>query len=122
MQELSMGHMCFISYKTEDLAYKIAIQKLSGLDIIDRSLNVAIDSEDEDYILRRIRSENLAQSTVTIHLIGVHGAEAQGAFEQRFIRRELQASLDDGDGNTKSGILGIVLPEADRNVYRGAVT
>lgn len=121
-QENNVTHKCFISYKTEDHASKELIQDLEELDIIDKSLNEAIDSDDEDYIMRRIREEYLSDSTVTIHLIGLYGAESQGWDEQRFIKRELQASLYDGEDNTKSGILGVVLPEAMGRVYRGTLT
>lgn len=41
-----MGRKCFISFKSEDKDYKKEIQ--------DKSLNQAIDSEDEDYIMRKI--------------------------------------------------------------------
>lgn len=115
-----MGHKVYISFKTEDIDYKIHIQSIPDLDYVNKSLDVAIDSDNEDYILRRIRDEYLAESTVTIHLIGSYGAEIRGPFEQRFIKRELQASLYDGSGNTKNGILGIVLPSALSSVYQGS--
>ncbi len=114
-----MAHKCFISFKTEDAGYKDALLALEGLDLIDKSLHEAINSIDEDYIMQKIRSDYLADSTVTIHLIGLHGAENKGGYEQRFIKRELQASLYDGQNNTKSGILGIVLPHAYGSVYKG---
>jgi hypothetical protein len=115
-----MAHKTYISFKTEDLAYKQELQDLDTLDVIDRSLDVAINSNDEDYILQVIRDDYLSDSSVTIHLIGLYGAEDRGAYEQRFIKRELQASLYNGVGNTKNGILGIVLPEAMPNVFRGS--
>lgn len=117
-----MGHKVFISFKDEDKEYKKFIQEIEGLDYVDKSLDEPIDSTDEDYILQRIRSDYLADSTVTIHLIGLHGTEDQGAYEQRFIKRELQGSLYDGKNNTKSGILGIVLPQATDYVYKGKQT
>lgn len=98
-----MGHKCFISFKTEDGNYKTEIQKWSDnnkVDMIDKSLNEPIDSEDEDYIMRKIREDYLADSTVTIVLIGVHSAENQGEEEQKYIKRELQASLYNGKNNT----------------------
>ena len=54
---------------------------------------------------------------MTIHLIGEKSAEQYGAFEQRFIKRELQASLHDGENNPRSGILGVVLPTMYRKIY-----
>lgn len=113
-----MGHKCFISFKTEDIAYKNAIQN-SDIDVIHKSLDEAIDSEDEDYIMRRIREDYLSDSTVTIFLIGARSAENLGTHEQRFIKRELQASLYHGQGNTKNGILGVVLPHMYDSIYKG---
>lgn len=120
-----MGHKCYISFKTEDENYKKEIQKMSDnnkVDMIDKSLNDAIDSEDEDYIMRKIREEYLSDSTVTIFLIGTHSNENLGTHEQRFIKRELQASLYNGKGNSRSGILGIVLPSMYASVFQGSYT
>ena len=114
-----MGHRCYISFKTEDKAYKKHIQDNLKIDMIDHSLDEAIDSTDEDYIMRKIREDYLSDSTVTIHLIGEYGAEDRGAYEQRFIKRELQASLYNGQNNTKNGILGIVLPSMTTTIYAG---
>jgi len=114
-----MTHTCYISFKTEDAAYKKHIQEVLKIDMIDKSLDAPIDSTDEDYIMRRIREDYLSTSTVTIHLIGTRSAESLGAYEQRFIKRELQASLYHGQGNTQSGILGVVLPDAYSLVYKG---
>lgn len=114
-----MGHKCFISFKTEDAKYKEKIQEDLNIDMIDKSLDDEIDSEDEDYILSRIRKNNLADSTVTIHLIGLHGAEIKGGEEQKYIKRELQASLYDGEENSRNGILGIVLPSMYNTIFTG---
>ena len=114
-----MGHKCYISFKTEDAAYKRHIQTDLDIDFIDKSLNERVDSDDEDYILRRIREDYLADSTVTIHLIGQRSAESLGKEEQRFIKRELQASLYNAPTNSRNGILGIVLPDIDRSIYKG---
>lgn len=56
---------CFISFKTEDMAYKDKIAGLE-LDLIDKSLKEPINSEDEEYIMRKIREDYLKNSTVTI--------------------------------------------------------
>ena len=112
-----MGHKCFISFKTEDAFYKKAIQEMPNIDMIDKSLNEAIDSDNEDYIMKKIREEYLADSTITIHLIGLKSAENLGWEEQKFIKRELQASLYDGENNSRNGILGIVLPSVHNAIY-----
>jgi hypothetical protein len=67
--------------------------------------------------MQEIRSEYLSDSTVTIHLIGAKSAENFGYEEQRFIKRELQASLYDGPNNPRSGILGVVLPTMYQQIY-----
>jgi hypothetical protein len=115
-----MARKCFISFKTEDAAYKKYIQDNLNVNMIDKSLNDAIDSSDEDYIMRRIREDYLSDSTVTIHLIGEKSAENLGWNEQKYIKRELQASLYHGEGNTQNGILGVVLPTMQSRIYGGS--
>lgn len=114
-----MVHKCFISFKTEDFIYKNLIQNALGIDMIDKSLNEPIDSESEEQIMRKIREEHLSDSTVTIFLIGTHSAE-NSRDDQTFIKRELQASLYNGEGNTRNGILGVVLPDMYDTIYRGS--
>ena len=117
-----MGHRCFISFKKEDEAYKKEIQRWvddNKVDMIDKSLDTPIDSDDEEYIMQKIRADYLSDSTVTIFLIGLRSAENFGWFEQRFIKRELQASLYNGKGNTRNGILGVVLPNMTNYIYKG---
>ncbi|NOU16018.1 MAG: molecular chaperone Tir [Bacteroidales bacterium] len=115
-----MAHRVFISFKTEDESFKNYIQNNLGIEMIDKSLNEPIDSEDEEYIMSKIRKDNLSDSTVTILLIGEHSAETRGADEQFYIKRELQASLFDGKANSKNGILGIVLPNMTEKIYKGS--
>lgn len=114
-----MGHKCFISFKTEDESYKSEIQEELDIDMIDKSLNEPIDSEDENYIMRKIREDYLADSTVTIFLIGNKSAENSLFENQTYIKRELQASLYNGEDNTRNGILGVVLPEMTDKIYKG---
>lgn len=120
-----MGHKCFISFKTEDIKYKEQIQSWvdkDRVDMIDKSLNEPINSYDEDYIMRKIRNDYLSDSTVTIFLIGKNSSENLGWWRQRYIKRELQASLYNGEGNTRNGILGVVLPEMYDVIFQGVST
>lgn len=117
-----MGHKVYISFKTEDSGYKEAIQSWDYLDYVDKSLNSPINSNDIEYILRKIREDYLRDSTVTVFLIGDRSAENLGEWEQQYIKRELQASLYNGTGNTKSGILGVVLPSMEDRIYQGSHT
>lgn len=114
-----MAHRIFISFKTEDKSYKNYIQNNLGVDMIDKSLDEAIDSDDEEYIMRKIREDYLSDSTVTILLIGLHSSEIEGYEEQKYIKRELQASLFNGKANSRNGILGIVLPAMYEQIYKG---
>ena len=114
-----MAHKCFISFKTQDHDFKKYIHDELDVDMIDKSLHEPIDSDDEDYIMRKIRENYLSDSTVTIFLIGTNSAENSFFENQSYIKRELQASLYHGINNTKSGILGIVLPEMISSVYKG---
>ncbi|MBF4563119.1 TIR domain-containing protein [Microbacterium sp. VKM Ac-2870] len=117
-----MGHKVYISFKTEDAAYKDAIQAMPHLDYVDKSLNEPINSQDPDYVLSRIRADYLNDSTVTIFLIGSYSAENLGAAEQYYIKKELQASLYNSAQSTKNGILGVVLPSAEEAIYGGTYT
>ena len=115
-----MSNKCFISFKTEDKKYKKYIQEDLKIDMIDKSLNTPINSTDEDYIMRKIREDYLSDSTVTIHLIGEYSAENLLYENQAYIKRELQASLYNGENNTKNGILGIVLPNMYDKIFKGS--
>jgi hypothetical protein len=117
-----VGHKVYISFKTEDSGYKEAIQSWDYLDYVDKSLNSPINSNDIEYILRKTREDYLRDSTVTVFLIGDRSAENLGEWEQQYIKRELQASLYNGAGNTKSGILGVVLPSMEDRIYQGSHT
>ena len=120
-----MSHKCFLSFKKEDNYYKKELVKLfAEEDIIDKTLDRVIDSEDGDYIMQVIRENYLKNSTVTICLIGTHSSENEGCDylgrqKNYFIIRELQASLFEGKNNTRNGILGVVTPEMYDAIYRG---
>lgn len=110
-------HKCFISFKMEDEMYKKqVIEKLDKENFIDKSLKEPIDSDDEDYVMRKIRKDYLSDSTVTIFLIGTNSAENSND-DQTYIKRELQGSLYNGEGNTRSGILGVVLPTMYAKIF-----
>lgn len=113
------AHKCFISFKTHDMEFKKYIQENLDVDMIDKSLNEPIDSQDEDYIMRRIREDYLKDSTVTIHLIGSESSENNYWENQNYIKRELQASLSNTSAGKRNGILGVVLPSMYDRIYRG---
>lgn len=65
-----------------------------------------IDSSDTVYVMRRIRELYLADSTVTVVLIG------NCTWARRYVDWEIQASLRHGEHTVPNGLLGIVLPSA----------
>lgn len=121
-------HRCFISYKKEDKENGYLDKILKVLDqeqIKGKALDKWIDSDDIDYIMQKIREEYLSNTSVTIFVIGSHSSENEGCDyhnfnKQSFIIRELQASLYDGKGNRRSGILGIVLPHMEEKIFKGS--
>jgi len=119
-----MAHKVFISFKTEDKEYKRIIQEDLNIDYVDKSLNEAIDSTNDDYIMRTIRDNYLKDSTVTIALIGQHSAENLHPYpeNQYYIKKELQASLYNGLSNTKNGILAIILPNMNETIHPAPYT
>lgn len=120
-------HKCFISYKKEDIDYKnYLVDNLGGNNFVNKSLDRTINSDDGDYVMKVIRQDYLCDSTVTLFLIGDHSSENEGSdwYGDRnyFIKREIAASLFNGSGNTRNGVLGIVLPSMYSYVYRGEST
>lgn len=112
-------HKCFISFKFKDKWYKKQIQDNEQIDMIDKSLDEPIDSNDPDYIMQTIRDNNLKDSSVTLFLIGIHSSENDSENNQYFIKKELQASLYRSYNHGRNGILGIVLPEMYNTIYSG---
>lgn len=121
-----MSHNCFISFKKEDEYYKNQIlKKLGNERIRGKALDKWIDSEDIDYVMKVIREEYMNNTSVTILIIGEHSSENEGRdFLNRdknaFIKRELQATLYDGKGFSRSGLLGVVLPSMELKIYKGS--
>lgn len=70
-----------------------------------------IDSDNSDYVMRRIRELYLKDSTVTIVLIG------KCTWARRYVDWEIQASLRHGETVTANGLLGIKLPSYKKSGY-----
>lgn len=119
------AHKCFISFKKEDNDYRKELDDLFDEgNVINKGLDRVIDSEDGDYIMKVIRNDYLKDSTVTVFLIGEHSSENEGVDclgrdKNYFIKKELQSSLYNAKGNTRNGILGVVLPNMYQKVYQG---
>lgn len=101
----------FVSYQhSTDQDYADRLREFYGQNdtFIDRSLSDAIDSDDNDYILSRIRQEHLKTSTVTIVLIG------KTTKLRKWVDWEIYSSLRPYGNRTVNGLLGIILPTATK--------
>lgn len=100
---------CFISYYREDT---VAVKKFLtdfGDVFIPKEIGVRdtdnfINSNDSDYVMSRIRTNHLGDSTVTICLIG------SCTHSRRYVDWELKSSLRSGEVYTPNGLIGILLP------------
>jgi hypothetical protein len=102
-------HKCFVSYHVDDLAEVETFLNDFGTEFIPRSVGVTVeddfvDSDDDDYIKRRIRDLYLSDSTVTIVLLGAC------TWARRFVDWEISSSLRDDTNNRRNGLLVYPLP------------
>ncbi|MFJ3138993.1 TIR domain-containing protein [Streptomyces sp. NPDC086843] len=105
---------CFISYHHEDeREVHQFIQKFDHVrDIfIARGIGAGmpgdvLNSNNRDYIMRRVRELYLRDSTVTIVMIG------KCTWARRYVDWEIASTLRDDVRNKRSGVFGIVLPSA----------
>jgi Thoeris protein ThsB, TIR-like domain len=77
-----------------------------------RALEDIINSDDADYVMREIRRRFLADSTVTIELVGAC------TWARRFVDWEIQSSLRQPANGRRNGLLGVLL---DRGATRGVL-
>jgi hypothetical protein len=102
-------HKCFISYHVDDMTEVEQFIDSFGSEFIARSVGVTVeddfvDSIDDDYIKRRIREKYLADSTVTIVLLG------KCTWTRKFVDWEISSSLRNDTNNKRSGLLVYPLP------------
>ena len=109
---MTVRHKCFISYHHDDQDEVEEFIKTFDEErdvFIARALGVGmeqdiIDSDDTDYVMRRIRELYLKASTVTLVLMG------KCTWARRYVDWEIQASLRSGETVMPNGLLGIKLP------------
>ncbi len=106
---MAVRHKCFLSYhRTDKSAVDTFIGKFEGA-FIRRGIQMEediIDSDNTDYVMQRIRTLYLQDSTVTIVLIG------KCTWARRFVDWEVQASLrKPPEGPPPNGLLAIQLWE-----------
>ncbi len=69
-----------------------------------------INSNNPEYVMRKIREKYLGDSTITIVLIG------KCTHSRRYVDWEIKTSLRQG-GYTPNGLIGIILPSQGRSAY-----
>lgn len=107
-------HKTFISYHHDDQAEvdefirtfdherDVFIARAVGS---DETMETLIDSDNDDYVMRRIREDYLSDSTVTLAFIG------QKTWTRKFVDWELAGSLHQGPVAGKpNGVLAILSP------------
>lgn len=67
-----------------------------------------INSTNTEYVIGRIRTEHIAEATVTLVLVG------SCTHSRRHVDWEIQASLRRAENSLRNGLLGIVLPSQGR--------
>lgn len=108
-------HKVFVSYyHTEDQSYRERFEELFlnvyGI-IVSESVKMG-DIDDKRFstvqIRQHIRDKYLRDSTVTVVLVGAH------TWQQKSVDWEIGSSLRQTEYNTRSGLLGILLPTYPR--------
>src|SRR5262245_60081545 len=104
-------HKCFLTYFSEDAEEVLGFVKEFEEVFIPKSVGISeddpwVNSDDDDYVMDVIRDEYLADSTVTIALIG--GC----TWSRKFVDWEIYSSLRRDRNNRLNGLLAIQLPSA----------
>lgn len=107
-------HRVFVSYyHAEDQGYR---ERFEGLfsDVYDIMVSESVEIGDidpnlsTDRIRQKIRDEYLRDSTVTVVLVGAH------TWQRKFVDWEIGSSIRQTQYNSRSGLLGILLPTYPR--------
>lgn len=72
--------------------------------IVGDEYDTTINSDDPEYIMRKIREDYLTDSTVTIVLIG------NETYKRKYVDWEIASTLRNDPNNKRSGLIGIYLP------------
>jgi hypothetical protein len=107
-EQQSSRRKCFISYYSGDKVEVDNFLRNFGDVFIPKAIGISdgddfIDSNNIDYVMGKIRTQYLGDSTVTICLIG------SCTHSRRYIDWELKTTLRKG-GYTPNGLLGLLLP------------
>ena len=103
---MAVKHRCFVTHHAANAtAVRAFVDEFSGV-FTAKTVGVTdaddfIDSDDRDYVMRRIREKYLTDTTVTIVLIG------QCTKARKYVDWEIASSLRNDPTNRRSGLLGI---------------
>jgi hypothetical protein len=102
---------CFISYQHRDAEEVRAFVDRYRDVLIPKGIGDGVTNEDNfvnsdvtEYVLRRIREKYLADSTVTIVMVG------RCTWERKYVDWEIASTLRNDANNGRSGLMGITLP------------
>ena len=108
-------HKVFIShYHADATAVKKFVDKFAEEEdifipkIVGDDYDTTINSDDPEYIMRRIREDYLTDSTVTIVLIG------NETYKRKYVDWEIASTLRNDTNNKRSGLIGIFLPNKNK--------
>lgn len=116
---MSQKHKVFVSYHhANDQIYRDYFESLFT-DVYDIMISKSVQIGDIDIniktetIRQKIRDEYLSDSTVTIVLIG------EETWKRKHIDWEISSSIRDTKNNSRSGMIGIILPTYPRlDIYK----
>ena len=102
---------CFISYHhADEREVQTFLDTYSNAEVfthralgLDMAYDI-VDSNDTDYVMRRIREQYMQNTSVTIVMVG------QNTWKRRYVDWEIAASLRNGFANPANALLGIKLP------------
>ena len=108
---MSKIHKVYLAFHSDDIFYKEKFEEMFADDIVTKSVQEGdiSDTLSDDEIMRQIRENYLADSTVTVVLVG------QKTYRRKFVDWEIYSSLRQTIANPRSGLVGILLPT--RNDY-----
>lgn len=83
-----------------------------GVSDADTGIHEAVDSEDFEYVMRRIREKYIAGTSCTIVLIG------QCTWARRYVDWEIAATLRNQKNDPRGGLIAVQLPAASKNGWK----
>lgn len=112
-------HKCFVSYHAADGDEVAQFIQDFGTEFIAKTIGVTdddpfINSDDDDYIKSQISGKYMADTSVTILLVGACTAK------RRFVDWEIAATLRNSPKNRRSGLVAWNLPSVGKTNYAPA--